>query len=125
MAVNISWYAENRVILAQVEGVVDDEGMNASNTTITNLLDKGQAPVHLIVDTTDLKKFPTNLSALRNSQAYLTHSNVGWVIVINTNPLLNYLAHILTAIAKVKSRTVKTFAEGEQLLTSLDSSIRA
>jgi hypothetical protein len=123
MTVNISWYAKNRVILAQVEGVVDDAGMNASNATITQLLDTGQAPIHLIVDTSDLKQFPTNLSALRKSQAYLLHPNVGWIIVINTNPLLNYLAHILTAIAKVKSRTVKTFVEGEQLLRTLDASI--
>ena len=123
MAVNISWYVENRVILAHVEGVVDDEGMHAFNTTIGDFLENGQAPIHLIVDTTEIKQFPTNLRTLRKSQAYLTHSNMGWIIVINTNPMLNFLVHVLTSVAHVKERTVKTFDEGKHILASLDASL--
>jgi hypothetical protein len=123
MAFNISWYVENRVILANVEGIVDDNEMNLSNTTITQLLDKGKAPVHLIVNTTDLKQFPTNVNGLRKSLAYLAHPNIGWIIIVNTNPLLNFLAHIVTSIVQAKSRTVKTFEEGKQLLRTLDASV--
>ena len=123
MSVKISWYVENRVILADVKGVIDENGMNSFNTDICNHLDNGQAPIHLVVDTTDIQQFPTNLNTLRKSQAYLTHPNIGWIIVINTNPMLNFLVHVLTSVAKVKTRTVKTFSASEQLLATLDASL--
>jgi hypothetical protein len=122
MTVNISWYAENRVIFADVEGVVDMNEMNSSNDTFIKLLDSGQAPIHLLVDTSKLTQFPTNLNALRKSQGYLAHPNVGWIIMVNTNPLLNFLAHMVTSIAKANTRMVKSLEEGKQLLRTLDAS---
>jgi hypothetical protein len=120
MPIDISWHIENRVINIVATGKLDAESITEFNQTMFKLVSNGVAPVHIIANTTDMEQYPTNLATLRQSQTYLSHPNIGWIIVVNSNRLVSFLANILTTVVKVNSRTVASYEEALQILARLD-----
>lgn len=82
--------------------------------------------IHIISDAHDLVKFPTNaLSALRATESWLRHPNMGWAILINknANPMLDFLLAVVTKVVKLKYRKATTPEEALSLLRTLDPTL--
>jgi hypothetical protein len=96
----VSWAQEKRIILVNLIGSLDLEaGFQASNET-NDFINQGTAPVHLIVDMSELKSFPTNITKVNQMNQYLKNPARGWVVVIGGNTLSNFLVNVLSQVVK-------------------------
>ncbi|QPC82661.1 hypothetical protein G4Y79_23730 [Phototrophicus methaneseepsis] len=66
-------------------------------------LDHSAEPIHLILDLSELKVFPKRMPDLHKAMGIIAgHSNMGWVIIVGfLNPVLNFIASLLTQIYNV------------------------
>jgi hypothetical protein len=122
VAVEISWLVENRIALIVWEGVVTLDDAETATQASIRLIREGTAPVHVINDTSVVKKFPSLLE-LRRVGARETHANAGWAIMVVTHPVLRFLVSILLQLAGTKYRLVATRQEAVDFLMSRDSSL--
>ena len=60
MPFQLSWYFERRILYQRVYGDVTPEEMVQTNATLIEHLRAGDSPVHLLLDLTQMGKFPTN-----------------------------------------------------------------
>lgn len=91
-----------------------------------NYLETGEAPVHNIIDATELGDFPKSLKVLRESSKYsVEHPNAGWNILVgfSSNPLLKFLSSAVSQITGVKFKQVDSIEEAQAVLRRVDSSL--
>ena len=119
----IKWLKRSRIILAYSEGSQDIEEVRLNNQEIKALLDAGRAPVHLVFQAVDLKSSPTNIQELKNSLDFLRHPNLGWIISVGTNPVLNFVSTVITKIFKINLRQAESLQDALSVLEKLDGSL--
>ncbi len=126
MGYEISWYIPGRVVQAVFTGVITPEEAEAASALTAQLIKEGEPPmVHLIADTTDLERFPTNLNLLnRRASKHLWQPKLGWTIVISTNSTTRIISGIITQVARVRFRMFPTLNEGLHFLADQDSTLR-
>jgi hypothetical protein len=99
----VSWYVQDRVIFCQVEGEVTADDLRSMNDQMRTLAEKGQAPVHIILEFTRLKTFPKQLTQLRDVAHILRHRAVGWILAVGgQNPLFTFIG---TMVAQIGGKT--------------------
>src|SRR5258705_10114284 len=95
MPYRLSWYHENHVIYAAVSGNFTVAEFEAyGEELIGSYLDSATCPLHIISDVTRMEKFPTQVwTAIRATQPWLRHRNLGWIILLKngSNPMLRFL----------------------------------
>jgi hypothetical protein len=121
----IKWLQPSKVILAYSEDSQSLEDVRLNNLEINALLDAGQAPVHLVFQAVNLKSSPTNIQELKNSLDFLRHPNLGWIISVGSNPILNFVSGIVTNLFKINLRQAKSVEDALELLKTLDKSLVA
>jgi len=79
MAIEVSWLLEDRVILAEISGVVSQEDLPSYDAAVQQHLNASTGPtVHLVVDQTRSEsKFDTRLMA---GLRFPRHPKLGWMI---------------------------------------------
>lgn len=121
----ISWYQEKRIILNRLIGSLDLEtGTKASEAT-SQFLNEGIAPVHLIVDMTELKSFPTNITKVNTMNQYLKNPALGWVIVVGGNTLSQFLVNVLSQVIRFRVAQRPTLQQAVDFLRAQDQSLAA
>jgi hypothetical protein len=81
--------------------------------------------VHLIADTNNMERFPTNLNLLnRSASKHLWQPKLGWTIVISTNSTTRWISGIITQVARVRFRMFPTFNDGVLFLADQDATVR-
>jgi hypothetical protein len=117
------------IVYAAVSGNFTLEELEAYGRELTtNYLDPATAPIHIISDANAMEKFPTQaLPAIRSSEIWLRHSNLGWVILIGkkSNPMLGFLLAVVTKVVKLKYRMVATPEDAFSTLCNLDPTLLA
>src|SRR5262245_57571065 len=100
MAYQISWLVEGRVIHAVFTGELTIEEVENYGSDLLTYLDSGtSALVHVLVDTSQLEKFPVNLRLLNTTLAKnFRHPKIGWSIIITSNRTITFLSSMLTQI---------------------------
>ena len=100
MPFEIRWCVENRVIYERVTGDVDFESTASAADQVSGLLNAGVAPVHMVIEMTDLKSFPTNVSKIHTVTQFMRSPALGWVVVIGSNPLATFFINVIRQIIK-------------------------
>src|SRR5687767_7889598 len=116
----IKWLVSPRIILAYSEGSQDIDDVRLNNQEIKALLDSGQAPVHLVFQAVNLKSSPTNIQELKNSLDFLRHPNLGWIISVGSNPVLNFVSVIVTNLFRINMRQANSLEDAINWLKQLD-----
>jgi len=124
MVYSIDWYQEGKVILANVQGSVTLDDLGSLQEQVFAYLDNGTAPIHLIVDTTNLGQMPLKLNELRNVTRYMADDRFGWqVIVGGLNPIARMIGSILMQLAGREIILVNNMTEAEQRLSRIDKEV--
>ena len=73
MPYQLSWYQEGRIAQSILSGSISIEEMQAhTQDLIDHYLNVGQAPIHIISDTRQMKQFPTNMIKVKQiNEAWL------------------------------------------------------
>lgn len=127
MPYSISWFVENRAVLVTLtDAVTVEEMMEYGSVLHDDYLEKGQAPIHLVVDLNHMTGFPTQVMAVkRASQAYLNHPALGWAIFVGIhNPLLSFVANTVSQTLRIKSQQAKTLEEALEKLKRIDPQLK-
>ena len=99
METKLGWYIKDRVIYHRPVGDQPIDVVQRNNDLVIKLMDKGQAPVHIIVDARYATKLPTSLLKLSNAASFLSHPSLGWLTTISTNPIVTFIAGIIPQIS--------------------------
>jgi hypothetical protein len=126
MGYEVVWYIPGRVVLATVTGTILPEEAEACSADMAQLIQEGEGPlVHLLVDTMNMERFPTNLNLLnRSASKHLWQPKLGWTIVISTNSTTRWISGIITQVARVRFRMFPTLNEGVLFLADQDATVR-
>ena len=93
MAFEISWLVEKRVVHVRIYGNIDIEETRQQREAIKVFCLDGISPVHVIVDTREVKKIPMSPSQMKEMKPDSTRRK-GWTLII-TNSAVIRLLHAL------------------------------
>ncbi|MFQ3534269.1 MAG: hypothetical protein SNJ58_00190 [Aggregatilineales bacterium] len=122
---NIDWLIKDHVILLHISGDLLLEEIEAINTELTELLQAGKPPVHLVADVKELGKFPFDLISVRRASTYMQEPNLGMIAVYGTSRIAASFAQLLTSLAGVRMRFVRDYSEALRALAPEDARIKA
>ena len=127
MPYQISWQVEKRVLMVKLFGVLIEQESNEVGEINTRYLQEGIAPVHIIVDTNDLEKFPVNLRQNAQYMAYLSSPSLGWVIVLglSKNMLARFAVTVISQVVHFKLAQRTTVADALSYLQGQDSTLKS
>jgi len=126
MTYQISWHLEKRILMVKMFGILTDEESTEISAINSRHLQEGTAPVHIIVDTTGLEKFPTNLRQNSQFMAYLRSPSLGWVIVIGlaNNVLAKFAVSVISQVIHFQLSQRDSIADALRFLEGHDSTLK-
>jgi hypothetical protein len=102
MSTQIAWHVPNQVLYIQLTGsITSDTLLKNAEFVAATLNNSTTYPIHVILDASRVNSLPKETGQLRNVLApMLTHTKLGWTVVITGNLLLqtqlNRAAHRMT-----------------------------
>jgi hypothetical protein len=122
MPYQISWYVDKRVLYQRYQGTLTATDIIAADHEATTYVDSGTPPVHIIADTSQVQKFPLNLS---ESTRLLSNraKGLGWVLVISRNRALNFVISVALQVRGVDIRFVASLDEALVFLAARDQTL--
>ncbi len=122
MAYKISWYEDKRIVSAVLEGEVTIDEIKIYAAELMTYLDDGIAPVHLIIDFSKVKKFPTNVVPLRSIFSW-KHPKIGWAATVGGPALLQAFSSIVMQVITARYRAFKTTDQALEFLATKDETL--
>ncbi len=124
MASTVEWYIPDRVILNVVSGVYTLDQICEGSQQILSMMRTGSSPVHLIVDSSELTNFPSIFRPLLVEIEKFRHEpTMGWSFMLTHSPVLNFFGALASNITKQPFRSVKSYAEVNNILCRIDQSL--
>lgn len=122
MSHSTDWYQEGHVILTTFSENLTIEELRENDAVILDMVSSSNEKVHLVIDVTKLKKFPTKVGEIRQSAArYLQRDNMGWLVVIGfSNPLIRFLSSVITQLSNINLIQVDSIDEAITRLQKID-----
>jgi len=113
--------------MVKLFGVLIEQESNEVGEINTRYLQEGIAPVHIIVDTNGLEKFPVNLRQNSQFMAYLSSPALGWVVVLglSNNMLARFAVTVISQVVKFKLAQRTTVDDALSYLQSQDSTLKS
>ncbi len=118
------WHTEDFIVLAELLGTFTLEEMDGLNVQLlTQYLNKGESPVHIIADVRTVTQYPRNFTIIRKRIAKtLNHPAVGWVYLIGFDTV--FLKHlglmVMKSILDGRFKFVNSIQEAEEHLRQQD-----
>ena len=116
MTIEIDWLIPGRIVLHRFSGIVTLEDTTQASLEGPELASKGQPPVHMFVDLATVTHFPLSVRQLEIAIRHNPHlDRLGWVVIlVPHNPVLRFVATILTQIrySKLRFLIVEDRAQG-------------
>jgi hypothetical protein len=123
MAFRTTWIEDNRIIYTELTGTLTTQEAQEMSDTHAKFLNEGKAPVHLIVDITNLETVPTSLRQNASMGGYLRHSSLGWTVLIGGSVLVNFMVSVLGQVFKFRYSKRETLEGAMTYLISQDPSL--
>jgi len=125
MPFQVSWLVEKQVILATASGECTMTEVAELDLQITEFLrlSRQNNLTHLILYLWDVTKFPTNIGEINQHSDSRREPNFGWVIVVNDNRLIRFVANVITQLTRMRFRNFETLKEATDFLKSQDTTI--
>lgn len=118
----VEWVVENRIIVTRAIGDQTKEAIADSIDRLQALMSLGDTPVHVISDSRQLGKYPTDLTLLRKLVS--KHEKSGRTVIVGGDDLSRFVSKLLTQFAGSKSPEFRdTISGAVQWLQSIDESL--
>jgi hypothetical protein len=122
MAVTVTWYIPERILLAIYRGDVTPEDIAYQYQEGIKMCHSVETPlVHMIVDTADVKSFPKSISDYKGTFGEKAR-NAGWVVLVGDNKIARLLTTIVTNLMKLRFAYVTTLEEAIFYISERDKS---
>ena len=116
MSYSVSWYIEKQVVYLKVfDTITAEDVINLNRETMMNL-EMGVPPVHLIIDTLDIREYPSNLRWVMRLIKTNPVRPSGWNILIQNNNAVRVLASAILGLLRLPLYTCSTLEEAQNFL---------
>jgi len=125
MAYDITWEVPDRIIYLRVYGTLDIDEARCSHEAFCLMLEDcdGSAPVHLIVDHTELERFP----GIWRDYGYVVHTKPnlhgGWVVAVGHNATVRFITRLIGSVLRFRVCTEETKAAALDYLDQMDPTL--
>jgi hypothetical protein len=119
----MEWAIPDRVIQITYRASLERDDLIYIAQELETFYEAGTAPVHVISDSTDMGDIDANLDTLRETFEILTQDKWGWLMIIGTNPLLNFFATLLGRAFGLNIRRADSPDEALESLRRLDQTL--
>lgn len=125
MPYEFSWYIEGRVIFTRAYGVITLEDLRQGNARWTEILDNADAElIHSLVEMTDVEKYPTSVFQMGDTQSYLKHPKLGWVVAYGLKgTVVNFIISVLTQVSRAQIRVLESHDDAIAYLRKVDKTL--
>ncbi|MBC7870739.1 MAG: hypothetical protein H7Y09_07850 [Chitinophagaceae bacterium] len=126
MAYKTWWAVENRVVHQTCSGELTLEELSRANQDVVEAIHAGTPLVHVVIDLTEVTRFPTNLKEIAGvfKRDNATTERTGWLCVIGVNVIIRFFASIISQLwNKARFRMFATVDEAYAFLAQSDLSI--
>ena len=118
------WYISKRVLLVEHYGNITVETLRDVNAEMTQYLEDGDAPVHVISDSSQMDDFPTNVNQIRKIQwTILNDDRWGWMVAVGVNSMVRFLVAVMSSIFGLRIKTADSIEEAEKILRRVEPRI--
>lgn len=123
MPFEMSWYLPKRVVFLRYFGAATLQDIALVGENSVHYVLEGTAPVHFLVDMTQVETFPTNLRQTARVIRTIKDPAMGWTVIISTNSLMRIIIATLSRLAGFRFRIVSSREEALAFLVSVDGSL--
>lgn len=119
MTVRYEWLVQNSVYHFVLEGNVTVADLETINDQfILNARQIAPDKLCSIVDCLQVSRFPLNVKLVtsQKTSAYNREPNIGWIIIITTNPVIRIMADAALKLARARFKVARTQAEAVEIL---------
>jgi hypothetical protein len=120
MSYEVKWLLENRIVYVLNAGVGNAEDVINSMREAIALLDSGEPPVHMVVESqtegSDIS-LADLLTIIRSSPK---STNIGWAVFVSENKMNRFFGSMGTQISGIQTKTFPTMAEAIAFLKRAD-----
>ena len=119
MPISVTWFIEKEVIYLKVFGVVTPEEVFNLNQETMALLETGNHPVHIIIDTLEVTEYPTNLRWVMRLVRTNPVRPSGMNILIQNNSTVRVLACAILNVLRLPLHVCSTLQEADAFLEAM------
>jgi len=120
VAYQVKWLVENRIVHVLNTGVANADDIVNSMREAIALLDSGEPPVHMLVESqtegSDIS-LSDLLTIIRNNPK---SSNIGWAVFVSENKMNRFFGSMGTQISGIQTKTFPTMVEAIAFLKRAD-----
>jgi hypothetical protein len=122
----ITWYLPHRILHLQLVGSISLNDVEQIQHMFSTYLDMGEPQVHALMDLTQLEDYPKNIPQLKTALTMIDNPSLGWIIIINHDPVLKFLASVLVqmSVRDVRLRMFDTLEDGLTFLQERDTTLQ-
>jgi len=117
------WLVPDRVILSTLVGIGTLEDIEATDQILLDMLDSGDAPVHIIVNCTDLVSVPVNLTQVLSRMTHLHDPNLGKVVAYGVNRWVRFMATAIFPFTKTQLQFTNSLEEAITYIKQADYTV--
>ncbi len=117
MSVQISWHEEGVILKIRYSGDVSLEDIKQGSQKSRQYIEGIPTMVYTIVDVTDLKKYPKQLTQFGDIVQDMKNSPMqGFMVIVGATGIARFLGSAVSQMMGVGFRMVDTIAEAESII---------
>jgi hypothetical protein len=125
MGYKLNWHVDKHVIHLKFYDTVTADDLTNFHKEMPRFVAEGIQPVHVLIDTTDVKSFPSNLRWVIHMLQGNPVKASGYRIAIGSDPTIRTLITTILGVIHVPVLVCDSLAEADELLTALNVPVPA
>lgn len=123
MPIKATWIVPKRLFVYYNYGITTRDELENGMVLIQQYLNEGEAPIHVIIDMRQSVEVPKEIAYLRKLINVYKHAQMGWVITLSQNSLVNFINNILSNFIHIHYESCKTEQEAYAFLEKVEPSL--
>jgi hypothetical protein len=123
MSQKTDWLIPDRLVLVQAWDQLSLDELRAINSESNALISAGTPMVHMIVDVTRVRKFPTNLREINAATRTTSPGQYGWTAMVTSNAVIRFVASVAVHAAGARVRMFEDAQAALRFLYEQDASL--
>ncbi len=107
------WLIPQRLVITRAWGTISLEDLQTMNAESNGLIQTGIPLVHLLLEFSQVKRFPTGLREIKEVTRNSSPDAIGWTVLITGNSLVRFIA---SAIVHAVGARVRMFEDSAAAL---------
>jgi hypothetical protein len=114
------WYINERLSYLKYYGEVTDAEVQVAYDVMAEMVERGTAPVHILIDASEIESFPTMAS---EPDAAIEVEHLGWIMLAADGDVTASLSESMAALANNRFQAYEDLDSALRFLMAVDTSL--